>query len=52
MGATVLSLRELLPMNRLTVIVEVCAGVVVYAVAALALKAITREDLRAFRRRK
>lgn len=52
MGIVVWALRELLPMNRLTVIVEVAVGIVVYAVAALLLKAITKEDLRAFRRRK
>ena len=52
MGIVVWALRELLPMNRLTVIVEVAAGVVVFAAAALALKAITKDDLRAFRRRK
>ena len=52
MGIVVWALRELLPMNRLTVIVEVAAGVIVFAAAALALKAITKDDLRAFRRRK
>ena len=52
MGIVVWALRELLPMNRLTVIVEVAAGVIVFAIAALALKAITKDDLRAFRRRK
>lgn len=52
MGVAVWGLRELLPVNRLTVILEVGAGVIVYAVAALALKAITKDDLRAFRRRK
>ena len=51
MGAVVLLLKVLLPVNRLTLILEVAAGVVVYAVAALAVKAITREDLRAFRRK-
>lgn len=52
MGLCVFLLRELLPVNRLTVIVEIAFGVAVYAAAALALKAITKEDLRAFRRRK
>ena len=52
MGVIVWALRELLPVNRLMVIVEVAAGVVVYAAVALAVKAITKEDLRAFRRRK
>ena len=52
MGIAVWALRELLPVNRLTLIAEVAAGVVVYAAAAIAVKAITKEDLRAFRRRK
>ncbi len=52
MGIAVWALRELLPVNRLNVMVEVAAGVIVYAAAALALKAITKDDLRAFRRRK
>ena len=50
MGVVVWALRELLPVNRLTLIVEVAAGVVVYAAAALVFKAITRDDLRSFRR--
>ena len=52
MGVAVWALRELLPVSRLTLILEVAAGVVVYAIVALAVKAITKEDLRAFRRRK
>ncbi len=52
MGIAVWALRELLPVNRLTLILEVGAGIIVYAAAALALKAITKDDLRAFRRRK
>ena len=52
MGIVVWVLRELLPVNRLTLLLEVAAGVVVYATAALAVKAITKDDLRAFRRRK
>lgn len=52
MGIAVWAMRELLPVNRLTVLVEVAVGVVVYAAAALAVKAITKDDLRAFRRRK
>ncbi len=52
MGIVVFALRELLPVNRLTLLLEVAAGVVVYAAAALASKAITKDDLRAFRRRK
>ncbi len=52
MGLAVWILRELLPMHRLITLVEVSVGVVVYAAAALGIKAITREDLRSFRRRK
>ncbi|MGN0754473.1 MAG: polysaccharide biosynthesis C-terminal domain-containing protein [Aristaeellaceae bacterium] len=52
MGVVVWLLRELLPVNRLTLLLEVAAGIVVYAVAALAVKAITKDDLRAFRRKK
>ncbi len=52
MGIAVFALRELLPVNRLTLLLEVALGVIVYAVAAIAVKAITKDDLRAFRRRK
>lgn len=52
MGAVVMIMRELLPVNRLTLLVEVAAGVVVFAAAAIALKAVTKDDLRALRRRK
>ena len=52
MGVVVWLLRELLPVNRLTLLLEVAAGIVVYAVAALAVNAITKDDLRAFRRKK
>ncbi len=52
MGLAVWGLRELLPVNRLTLMLEVAVGVVVFAAAALICKAITKEDLRAFRRKK
>ena len=52
MGLAVWGLRELLPVNRLTLMLEVAVGVVVFAAAALIFKAITKEDLRAFRRKK
>lgn len=52
MGLIVWGLRELLPVNRITLMIEVVIGVVVYAGAAIAVKAITKDDLRAFRRRK
>ena len=52
MGVTVFVLRELLPFSRLLLLAEVAVGVVVFAAVALAVKAITKDDLRAFRRRK
>ena len=52
MGLTVWGLRELLPISRLWTIVEIGLGVTVYAIVALAIKAITKEDLSAFRRKK
>ena len=52
MGLVVFAMRELLPGGRLMLLIEVAVGVVVFAAAALAVKAITKEDLRAFRRRK
>ena len=52
MGIVVWALREMLPTNRLTLILEVAVGILVFAVAALFVKAITKEDLQAFRRRK
>lgn len=52
MGVVVFAMRELLPGGRLMLLVDVAVGVVVYAAVALAVKAITKDDLRAFRRRK
>ena len=52
MGLVVFAMRELLPGGRLMLLAEVAVGVVVFAGVALAVKAITVEDLRAFRRRK
>ncbi len=52
MGIVVFAMRELLPGGRLMLIVDVAVGVVIFAAAALAVKAITKDDLRAFRRRK
>ena len=51
MTAVVLGLRAVLPVHRLITIAEVGAGAGVYLLAALKLGAVTREDLRAFRRR-
>jgi len=52
MGLTVWALRELLPAGRFFTLLEVAVGVAVFAAAALAVKAITKDDLRAFRRRR
>lgn len=52
MGIVVFAMRELLPGGRLMLLVEVAVGIVVFAAVALAVKAITKDDLRAFRRRK
>lgn len=52
MGIVVFALRELLPTGRLVTILEIAVGVAVYAGAALLTRAITKDDLRAFRRRK
>ena len=52
MGIVVFAMRELLPGGRLMLLADVAVGVVVYAAVALATKAITKDDLRAFRRRK
>ncbi len=51
MGVAVFLLRELLPAGRVMTILEIAVGVIVFAAAALGVKAITKEDLRAFRRR-
>ena len=52
MGIVVWALRELLPFGRLILIAQVAVGVVVFAFTALAVKAVTKGDLRSFRRRK
>lgn len=52
MGLAVWALRELLPSHRLITLLQVAVGVAVYAVVALAVKAVTKDDLRSFRRRK
>ena len=51
MGAAVWGLKTVLPGGRITTILCVAAGVLVFFVAAFLLKAVSREDLRAFRRR-
>ena len=52
MGFVVYAMRELLPGGRLMLMFDVAVGVIVFAAVALAVKAITKEDLRAFRRRR
>ena len=52
MGLVVFALRELLPVTRFFTLVEVAIGVVAYVVTALLCKAVTKEDLQAFRRKK
>ena len=51
MGAAVWGLKSVLPGGRITTILCVAAGVLVFFAAAFLLKAVSREDLRAFRRR-
>lgn len=52
MGIAVWAVRAILPAGRLYTILEVAVGVVVFAAVALAVKAVTKDDLRSFRRRK
>ena len=52
MGAAVLGLRAVLPMNHFTTLLMIAIGSVVYLAAALLLKAIRREDFASLRRGK
>jgi len=52
MGLVVFALRELLPLGRLFTILEIIVGVAVYVVVALAVKAVSVNDFRAFKRKK
>ena len=52
MGAAVWGLTRVFPMGSITTILEVLAGVVVYLLAAFAVKALSKDDLRAMMRRK
>ena len=52
MGVAVYLLRAVLPLGRLWTILEVAVGVGVYLAAALAFKAITRDDFSSLRRSK
>lgn len=51
MGVVVWLMRELLPFSRLILLAEVAVGVIVFVAVAFVVKAVTKEDLRAFRRR-
>lgn len=52
MGLVVWVLRQLLPAGRLFTMLEVAVGIVAYAAAALAVKAVSTDDFRAFKRTK
>ncbi|MBR2661229.1 MAG: polysaccharide biosynthesis protein [Clostridia bacterium] len=52
MGVTVWLLQRLLPMNRFCTIVEIAAGIAVYAAAAVLLKVVSVSDIRKMIRRK
>lgn len=52
MGIIVFGLRQLLPSGRLFTLLEVAVGIGVYAAAALAVKAVSMDDFRAFKRKK
>lgn len=52
MGVVVWVLRQLLPSGRLFTMLEVAVGIVAYAAAALAVKAVSMDDFRAFKRKK
>ena len=52
MGAAVCLMTRILPFSRLLTIVEVAVGVAVFVVTAIWTKALTKEDLNAFRRKR
>ena len=52
MGRVVYIMKSLLPVHRVITILEIAAGIAVYLAVALACHALTKEDLKAFRRRK
>ena len=52
MGAAVCLMTRLLPFSRLLTIAEVAVGVAVFVVTAIWTKALTKEDLNAFRRKR
>lgn len=52
MALCVTILKALLPLNRLTTVVEVLAGIIIYLVAAYLTGAVTKEDLKSFSRKR
>ena len=52
MGAAVCLMTRILPFSRLLTIVEVAVGIAVFVVTAIWTKALTKEDLNAFRRKR
>ena len=52
MGVVLILLKRLLPAGRIITILEILIGATVYIAAAFLLKAVTRQDLSAIRRRK
>ena len=52
MGAAVCLMTRILPFSRLLTIVEVAVGVAVFVVTAIWTKALTKEDLNTFRRKR
>lgn len=52
MGVVVWGMRQLLPSGRLFTMLEVAVGIAAYAAAALAVKAVSMDDFRAFKRKK
>ena len=52
MGTVIFALKSVLPAGRITTILLVVVGVLVFAVAAVLLKAVSKNDLNALLRRK
>jgi stage V sporulation protein B len=52
MGIIVYAMRELLPAGRVMTMLEIAVGVAVYVFAALAVKAVSVNDFRSFKRKK
>lgn len=45
-------LKAILPYGRISTVIEILTGILIYCAAAFLLKAVTREDINAFRRKK